>query len=63
MRSSTIPAANHCSAAAIEATFRSVQTIACQAQLLADNVGQALAASSEINHNVAEISRMAADAA
>ena len=36
---------------------------AATARLLADNVGQALAASSEINDNVAEISRMVADAA
>lgn len=36
---------------------------ATTARLLADNVGQALAASCEINDNVAEISRMVADAA
>lgn len=36
---------------------------AATARLLADNVSQALAASSEINDNVAEISRMVADAA
>jgi methyl-accepting chemotaxis protein len=36
---------------------------AATARLLADNVSQALAASSEINENVAEISRMVADAA
>jgi len=36
---------------------------AATARLLADNVGQALAASGEINDNVAEISRMVADAA
>lgn len=36
---------------------------ATTARLLADNVGQALAASSEINDNVAEISRMVLDAA
>jgi len=36
---------------------------AATARLLADNVGQALAASGEINDNVAEISRMVADTA
>jgi len=36
---------------------------AATARLLADNVGQALAASAEINENVADISRMVADAA
>lgn len=36
---------------------------AATARLLAENVGQALAASSDINDNVAEISRMVADAA
>jgi methyl-accepting chemotaxis protein len=51
----------------IEDMTRSVdETIGAQAataRLLADNVGQALAASAEINANVTEISRMVADAA
>lgn len=51
----------------IEDMTRSVdQAVGAQAttaRLLADNVGQALAASNEINDNVAEISRMVADAA
>jgi methyl-accepting chemotaxis protein len=42
------------------------ETIGAQAttaRLLADNVGQALAASADINANVTDISRMVADAA
>lgn len=51
----------------IEDVTRSVdETVGAQAataRLLADNVGQALAASAEINANVTDISRMVADAA